>query len=211
MIEKQNKLKYVSIDIETTGTDRNNDDIVEITAKIDDLSNIKSVDELPRFHCYVVKERYSGNAWALAQHAEIFDAIRNNHPDCIHEENVTLKLQRFIEHNNGYINKMEKDLYNNKSDIIILPAGKNFSSFDLHFLYRLPEFVGRIGFPTRHIDVGNMYLKATDIKPPSLTECAKRAGLNMEVTHRSDNEVDMVILLVRNFLLKLKPQWMNEY
>lgn len=197
---EQNKLKYVSIDIETTGIDRNNDDIVEITVKIDDLSNIKPVDELPRFHCYVVKERYSGDAWAFAQHNEIFKAIRNGHPDCKYEEVVAGWLKQFLLDNDAWIDGHTEDLHGNKSDIIVLPAGKNFSSFDMHFLYRLPGFKGKIGFPSRHIDVGNMYLRPTDIKPPSLTECAKRAGLDMEVNHRSDNEVDMVIHLVRKFL-----------
>lgn len=202
MTEKQNKLKYVSIDIETTGTDRQNDDIVEITAKIDDLSNIKPVDEIPRFHCYVVKERYSGDAWAFAQHHEIFDAIRNGHPDCLWEADVATELYHFIDRNNGFIDVNKADLFNNHCNLIVLPAGKNFASFDLHFLYRLPNFKGLLGFPKRSIDVGNMYLKPTDLEPPSLTECAKRAGINMEVNHRSDNEVDMVIHCVRNFLIK---------
>ena len=96
---------------------------------------------------------------------------------------------------------IKKDLYDTVCSRIILPAGKNFSSFDLHFLYRLPHFKGLLGFPTRAIDVGNMYLLPSDVKPPSLTECAKRAGLDMKVNHRSDNEVDMVIHCVRHFLL----------
>ena len=211
MIKELNKLKYVSIDIETTGIDRQKDDVIEITAKIDDLSNIKPVNELPRFHCYVVKERYSGCAWAFAEHQRIFDAIRNNHPDCIDEENVAHALYNFICDNKGYIGYMEKDLYDNTCDIIVLPAGKNFASFDLHFLYRLPFFVGKIGFPTRAIDVGNMYLRPTDIKPPSLTDCAKRMNLNMVVNHTSDNEVDMVIHLVRNFLIKTDPYDTDTY
>jgi oligoribonuclease (3'-5' exoribonuclease) len=201
MSEENNKLKYVSIDIETTGADRNNDDIVEITAKIDDLSNIKPTNELPRFHCYVVKERYSGCSWAFSRHAEIFKEIERGGAECIHEGNVAQALFNFIDENFGYIGIVEKDLYNNTCSRIILPAGKNFASFDLHFLYRLPNFKGLLGFPTRSIDVGNMYLLPSDVKPPSLTECAKRAGLNMEVNHRSDNEVDMVIGCVRHFLM----------
>lgn len=211
MSTQQNQLKYVSIDVETTGADRDNDDMIELTAKIDDLSALKPIDELPRFHCYVVKERYSGCSWAFSRHAEIFKAIEECGEECISEQNVAHALFNFIDENNGYIEMVDKDLYNNTCGRIILPAGKNFSSFDLHFLYRLPGFKGLLGFPTRAIDVGNMYLLPTDIKPPSLTECAKRAGLDMEVNHRSDNEVDMVIHCVRHFLKLGKEKYQKAY
>ena len=68
-------MKYVSIDLETTGLDPENNDIIEFGAVIDDLRDMKPVEELPRFHAYIVKDEYKGQPYALSMHPTIFRRI----------------------------------------------------------------------------------------------------------------------------------------
>ena len=53
-------MRYVSIDLETTGLDAINNDIIEFGAVLDDLADMKPLEELPRFHAYICKEEYRG-------------------------------------------------------------------------------------------------------------------------------------------------------
>ena len=51
-------MKYVSIDIETTGLHEDECDIIEFGAVIDDLRVMAPISKLPVFHCYFIKEFY---------------------------------------------------------------------------------------------------------------------------------------------------------
>ena len=75
-------MKYVSIDLETTGLDPETCDIIEIGAVIDDLEARGEqgearlpIKDLPKFHAYVVKESYQGEPYALSMHPKIFKRI----------------------------------------------------------------------------------------------------------------------------------------
>ena len=65
---------YVSIDIETSGIDPKTCEIIEFAAVLDDLScaHPPSVDRLPSFHCYLAKDSYTGEPYALSMHSTIF-------------------------------------------------------------------------------------------------------------------------------------------
>ena len=68
-------MKYASIDIETTGVDYLENDIIEIGVVFDDLSDPQPLEKLPKFHTYIIKDEYKGNPFALSMHPEIFKRI----------------------------------------------------------------------------------------------------------------------------------------
>lgn len=57
--------RFVSIDLETTGFDEKQCQIVEVGAVIDDW--LSPLREPPEFHCYVKREIYKGQPYALSQ------------------------------------------------------------------------------------------------------------------------------------------------
>ena len=94
-------MKYVSIDIETTGLDPNVNDIVELGAVIDDLSKHEPLESLPTFHCYVVKDTYATDAYCAFLHQAIFDRIARRWEPNVMERYQFLEEQvarRHVEH-----------------------------------------------------------------------------------------------------------------
>ena len=73
-------MKVLYIDLETTGLDHDCDNVLEVGCVLDNF--IDPLVGLPRFHCYVVKERYAGHPFALALNAGILKIIaeRAKHP-----------------------------------------------------------------------------------------------------------------------------------
>lgn len=194
-----NNLKYISIDVETTGLDPDNNQLVEVAAIIDNL-NIPtkvSIGELPSYHCYIKHDMYCGNPYALSLHTEKFKNIHNNVGNILTPEEFVYSFYNWIVTNNGYYEITNDDI------VKIVGAGKNIASFDSLFLKNSHiEFNKHIKFAHRFIDVGNMYLRHTDQLPPDLDTCAIRAGLDEKnrVNHIAMNEVKMVIKLIRNYL-----------
>ena len=185
-------MRYVSIDIETTGLDPSWCQVLEIGAIIDDGSS--SIDSLPTFHCYVVHPQIIGQPYALWLNAEILKKISypDAHPDdlfCLPEQVVTA---------------FGTWLGQNGVDVTspIKCAGKNFGSFDRQFLERLPNFTQFLRLAHRSIDPGSMYLELKDERVPSTEECAKRAGIIIENQHQALADARLVVQLIRK---KLEP------
>ena len=65
---------YVSIDIETTGLNPMECQILEVGAVIDDG---RALENLPQFHCYVLHQQIVGSAFALSMHPTILRRIAN--------------------------------------------------------------------------------------------------------------------------------------
>ena len=73
-------MKYVSIDIETSGIDREKCQILSVGAVIEDTENPKPISELPRFHAAIsMKDRqgFYGEPVALVMNAELIGNIAN--------------------------------------------------------------------------------------------------------------------------------------
>lgn len=117
---------YVSIDLETTGLDPDNCQVLEIGAIIDDW--VSPIEKLPFFHCYVVHKQIKGEPFALAMNWSILRMIADweKNPDC-----------RFLkphEVGRAFAAWLTKNLIDPKK---VFAAGKNFASFDLAFLRKL--------------------------------------------------------------------------
>ena len=64
-------MKYVSIDIETSGLDTENNQILSIGAIVEDTKKKLPFDEIPKFHCIVLQRSINGSPFALNMNAEI--------------------------------------------------------------------------------------------------------------------------------------------
>lgn len=191
-------MRYISLDIETTSLNPQDGDVLEIGAIVEDTTNYRPRAELPAFHCYVNKENYRGNIFALAMNAHIFKKIlelRKPDGDGIFRGKKEASLLS-PESVAKFFLKFLKD--HNCLDTKLVIAGKNVAGFDLPFLnVCIPDWQ-YIKFHHRVIDPGMLYFNAhTDNVPPDLKECKKRAGLPEVVTHEALDDAWDVIQLVR--------------
>ena len=70
-------MKYVSIDIESTGIDPDKDQVLSIGLVIEDSNDIKPVDELPSLHLVIVRDRLEGNVFALDMNRDIVKLLKD--------------------------------------------------------------------------------------------------------------------------------------
>lgn len=210
-------MKYVSIDIETTGLHKNCDQILEVSAVIEDLSNPRPISELPKLCIFVDNGRIEGAPYALSLHARIFRILAqhalgleeppkkldpaelegNYHGADVyisHPDDVTDVFEAFI------LTHMGQNLPDN-TVIKINAGGKNFTGFDKPFLEEL-NYAGC--FEARGNDVLRISHKALDpamlfldpmedTEMPGLDVCKQRAGLGDTVAHTAlDDAIDVI-------------------
>lgn len=70
-------MKYVSIDIETTGIDSEQDEILSIGLVIEDTLIDTPIDELPSLHLMIIRDRLKGNVFALDMNRDIVKLLRD--------------------------------------------------------------------------------------------------------------------------------------
>ena len=191
---------FCSIDIETSGLDRENDQILEVGAIIEDTNKQLDFDQIPKFKAIIKHDRISGSIYALNLNSRIIEILANipnfkqgDNPDewgvektqyirehnIIKPEDLGLGLFTFLTSNG-----IEETLH---GDVKIIVAGKNFDNFDKPYLLRTPKFTDyiKMGYHTA-IDPANLYVDfETDTRLPSLDECLERAGITDEVTHNA--------------------------
>lgn len=191
-------MKYISIDIETLGLDYNWCDIVEFGAVLDDLSNPKPLEELPKFHTFIFKEKYKGEPFAMAMHSEILKKISKKEEGFYYTYPTKLgsNFKKFLL-KNGY---QEKDKDPQKR-ISINVAGKNFMGFDDHFITNQTDFKNHITIRSRVLDPAILYFDKNDETLPSLSLCLERAEIKKQVSHTSIEDALDVIKLLRKKLI----------
>lgn len=172
-------LRYMAIDLETTGLDPEQDQILEMGAIVDDL--ITPVDKLPYFHTRVHHDRIAGHVKALIMNAQILSDLSNK----VGPITTDLAVEFFLFKNTHWGTER------------IIPAGKNFGSFDKLFLKKANIDC----FIHRTIDPMTWYLCAEDKRPPSLQECVTRAGLPNIVKHNALDDCYDVVRLIRKNLV----------
>lgn len=198
-MNQEYSLKYVSIDLETLGTDHEKDSVIQISAVIDDLSNLKPISELPKFNIYISHPVYtSTSAFAMDLNKRIYSILSNHGKDVVFADRVAESFYHFINDNHGHYDR-------DGLKIKILPAGKNFAGFDKLFLNRLPSFEYYIQFSHRVLDPGSMYVTPYDAIIPDIKECMKRSGLDFSnmTLHNALDDATIVVKLIRKKLLNL--------
>lgn len=68
-------MKYLSIDIETTGLDRERDQILSVAAIIEDTTKKLPFNEIPKFHCAIKRENISGSMYAINLNRDLIQTI----------------------------------------------------------------------------------------------------------------------------------------
>lgn len=183
---------YVSIDIETLGTDPETCDVIEFAAVID--NHIDPVGMLPTYHCYLPKDVYRGQPFAMAMHSKILHRIAVREPgfsyipqNLLGENFSQWLVKNGVEKNENFYDPIE-----------LIVAGKNFPGFDQRFLRRIENFENNINVFRRILDpCTSFYRPKIDKKPPGLSECLKRAGIEKSVEHTAVADAIDVIHCLR--------------
>lgn len=181
-------MKYVSIDIETTGLDPEKCDILSIGAVIEDTNNPLPLDQLPSFHVAIKRENISGSMFAINMNRELIETIVNYQSTkddnekseiikktgmkFLYEDEVAIDFYYFL-YKNGLMNDngsnriyTQHPIYGEVPSINqksipsdhLNVAGKNFGTFDKLFLERLPRWKQLIKMRTRILDPAILFV-----------------------------------------------------
>ena len=181
-------MKYISIDIETTGLDPDFNQILSIGAVIEDTLNPLPFEELPKFHAVIKRESVYGSIFALnlnrdliqamkdyseARTQELKDEIEESFGAKFYEEDEVVEaLYQFCYRNNlvefdpDFLNKHVKlvdgiiypILGSNMKKTYLNCAGKNFAGFDKKFLEKLPRWKQVFSIRSRVLDPGILFV-----------------------------------------------------
>ena len=181
-------MKYVSIDIETTGLDPENDQVLSIGAVIEDTETPEFWEDVPKFHGVIKRNSIKGGLYAINLNRDLLETLnhymtakdQDERNDIVHmtgmqfydedkivEEfyywlaaNGIVDLSKAIGH--GYVTtstgKMIPYVTRGTEAVHINVAGKNFGTFDKLFLERLPRWKQLIKVRQRVIDPSVLYV-----------------------------------------------------
>jgi oligoribonuclease (3'-5' exoribonuclease) len=219
---------YISVDVETTGLEKDRHQILSIGAILEDTTKKLSFEEIPKFHAAILHNEITGSPFALNMNKKIIEAIvqyqtaenQDEKNDLAQmtgmqfyqEDQVVEGFYRWLFDNGlvdfnpllaGQMVKIENGksypaLTSKMKPVTINVAGKNFASFDKHFLERLPRWQQVIRIRQRIIDPSVIFTNwAEDKAIPSLYECKQRAKIEGIVTHDALEDAWDVIQLLR--------------
>jgi DNA polymerase III epsilon subunit-like protein len=220
-------MKYISIDIETSGLNPDMNNVLSIGAIIEDTTKKLPYEELPKFNAIILQNNIQGSPRAITMNKEII-TLMGDYLEC---DNETRKLieerseyifceedtvaQKFYDFLwvNGYMMHMEVlktirvvdgsslPMFNSQTPpITINVAGKNFGTFDKLFLEQLPWWKKLIRTRQRVLDPSILCVDWVNDKTlPSLTDCKNRMGVSGIVTHNALEDAWDVIEILRKF------------
>lgn len=185
-------MKYVSVDLETTGLDPENDQVLELAMVVEDTNNPLPLSSLPVLHLIIKHERVTGHYIAIAMNSRIFNILRGKEKldeGCVICDLATAKLmaRQFLTRHFG-------------QDKVTI-AGKNPGSFEMQFLKDWG-----LNLKHRAIDPAICYWKPLQDKTlPSMETCCDRAGLTREGLHTALVDAMTIVALIRNIGAELRP------
>jgi len=222
-------MKYISIDLETTGLEKDRYEILSFVAIIEDTENKLPLSEIPKFHAAILHSELTGSPFAFNMNKKIIEAIvqyqtakdQDEKNDLVqmtgmlfyHEDEVVEGFYRWL-YDNGMVEfdpnflkqqivrlengKIYPAITSKTKPVTINVAGKNFASFDKHFIERLPRWKQLIRIRQRIIDPAVIFTDwKNDDALPSLDKCKERAKIQGEVTHDALEDAWDVIELLR--------------
>jgi len=166
--------------------------MIEFGAVLEDLRHKRPLEYLPTFHCYILRDRYVGEPFALAMHAEIFRRIAKKEPPYrYYDTDRARELFASFLAEHGYTEPGKK---------AITVAGKNFYHFDYRFLENDGWHKSlSYNFHRRCCDPAQLYFDpSTDDELPDLNRCLVRACIKKEVSHTAVEDALDVVRLLRN-------------
>lgn len=191
-------MRFVSIDIETTGLDPETCEILEIGAVINDPAT--PLEGLPTFCFRCLRDVYTGEPYALSMHRDLFRDLANAPKSTVDSE-ARGSDSRYA-HPDAFKRMFSRWLQSWGIDSTnFVAAGKNFANFDARFLRRL-SLADMVKWHHRILDPGSMYVRGDDEFMPDTTECCKRAGIYPGDVpgeeHTAIHDALVVIALIRN-------------
>lgn len=196
-------MRYVSIDIETTGLDHKKCDIIQFAAVIDNLNERTPLKELPKFNAYFYKDNYIGEVIALSMHGEIFKKIAAAKKEKIEYDDLTgshfISIKDLPSFFRNFLtgNGIEEDY--RTGSIVLNVAGKNAASFDIPFLKEKVQNWEQVYFRQRVLDPAFLYFDPNkDKELPDSKKCMERAGISGPVCHTALEDALTVVELIRN-------------
>lgn len=202
-------MKYLSIDIETSGLDFEKCSITTIGIIIEDTEKQLSFSEIPKLHLALIHDGIYFEPIAAEMNSTYIMMLANikkyGRGDNINgdliwctENQVVDKITNFLQENNFELS--HKHLFNGYMQTYhsINVAGKNFNAFDRIFLEQLYGWKSNIEVNRRVLDPAQFYVDfKNDKELPSLSLCKKRAGLDSNVSHNAIEDAWDVIELLR--------------
>jgi oligoribonuclease (3'-5' exoribonuclease) len=183
-------MKYLSIDVETTGRNPNEHKVIMFAAILDDLNKPRPVDNLPFYSCIINQEK-KGEPYALEMNEWIFKEMPKE----------GISQAQFIKEFTAWLN--QQGFEEEKGRFVINVAGKNVAGFDNIFLKNIPGFTDRIRIRSRCIDPTILFLDKKDEHLPDLQTCLERAGIQKRVSHNAlEDALDIVQLIRESSLVK---------
>jgi oligoribonuclease (3'-5' exoribonuclease) len=194
-------MKYVSIDIETSGLNPDKHQILSIGAIIEDTNNKLSFEDIPKFHCVVLHNEIIGQPYALEMNKDLISLMNKYlcEKTIAGEKKIKDDSNMLFLHPDAVSLALDSFLFDNKclsSEITV--AGKNFAMFDKLFLEKLPKWNTYIEIKKRIIDPAVLFADwQNDEVLPNLTTCKIRAKTGDNVTHNALEDAWDVIELMR--------------
>ncbi len=203
-------MKFIVIDIETTGIDMVKDDVLSISAIIEDTKELKPLEELPKFNYAILHERISGSPFAINMNKELISKISKRLLEIKNNKFYTETDIDFI-HPDMIADAFYSWLLNNNLDYKTQTyAGKNIASFDIPFLKnRILGWEEQILMKQRTIDPAILCVDwENDNELPNLKVCMNRTKSdNTEVTHIGLQDCYDTLQIIRevtkNYTVKL--------
>lgn len=200
-------MRYVSIDIETTGLDPDIRQLLQLGMVIEDTEACQMqraggaraagrVEDLPTFNAVVVRDVYHGEPYALSMHADIFKAVANVPPQGVGlaAGDFEVRGRAAMADNEGRVFLAAKMwLLHYLGAGPYVAAGKNLGNFDFRFL---PKSFTSL-FHHRLIDAGSVAIGRDaawwgEKAPPSLRDLIGR-----EPAHDAVGDAQDVIRYLR--------------
>jgi len=215
-------MKYVSIDIETTGINREKCQVLSIGAVIEDTNNPLPIEDLPKFHAAIVgREGFFGEPVALTMNANLIEAItqyqtaenQDEKNDLVNmtgmqflkEDNIVIEFYNWLAQN-GMIEGVTEFSFSRglpTKKVYLNVAGKNFATFDKVFLEQLPRWKQLIDVRNRILDPAILFVDwVNDEALPGLGKCKERANVKGIVTHNAlEDAIDVVEILRTKYVI----------
>lgn len=204
-------MKYVSIDIETTGLNPETHQILSVGAVIEDTNNKKPYYRAPKFYAVIPRYCIVGHPMALHMNAELIGDIANYnegrgsrlHSWVETQHDGVKTMEGVLETEQVLLEKLHSWLCENFSTsttdkITITVAGKNFWGLDAPFLNKIRGFGHKIEFSKRSIDPATLFTDfQNDETLPNMAKCMERAGIPGEVTHNALQDAWDVVQVLR--------------
>lgn len=201
-------MKYISIDLETTGLNPDRHQILEFGAVLEDTNNILPIEELPRFHAYIIPKNgeLTGDIFAIDLNKDIINKLKDRKK--LDEQYNFLKTDELTDeflfwlHSQGFeLSTQYEGTDKEYKSCTINVAGKNFNSFDKAFLEHIPNFTKKIRMRTRVADPAILYVDwFNDDTLPSLDDCKIKAGIDGVVKHTAvEDAIDVIELLRKQY------------